>query len=247
MIAAVDRRALPLLLLTLLFGCFPAPNEVRVFAAASLTDALTEIAASYKRATTDRVAFNFAASSVLARQIESGAPADLFLSADEAKMDALAKRGLIVPTSRARMLSNELVIVVPPDSKLTSPQQLAEVDSLALAEPSSVPAGIYARTYLQHAGLWDRVAANVIPTENVRGALAAVAAGNADAAIVYRTDARIEKRVRVAYAIHDGPPISYPFALLRNAPEPQAAMKFLNYLQSADARAIFARHGFVVR
>lgn len=227
----------------LLFACAGPASEVQVFAAASLTDALTEIGAHYERAGGARVVFNFAASSVLARQIENGAPADLFLSADEAQMNGVAEQ----IAARANILSNELVVVVAGEggAKIATPRDLIDVRTLALADPSAVPAGVYARTYLERIGLWDRIAARVIRAENVRAALAAVAAGNADAAIVYRTDAAIEPRVRVACTIADGPPISYPFALMKDADEP--SRRFFDYLQSRDARAVFARHGFIVR
>ncbi|MFP5246943.1 MAG: molybdate ABC transporter substrate-binding protein [Thermoanaerobaculia bacterium] len=215
--------------------------EIRVFAAASLTDALREIGTAYERHSGDRVTFNFAASSTLARQLEEGAPADLFLSADEEKMDRLARRGLIVGTTRVSILSNTLVIV--------GTRNLLQARTIALAEPSRVPAGIYARQYLQKEGLWERVARKVVPTENVRGALAAVEAGNADAAIVYRTDALRSRRARIAYEVprERGPHISYPFAMLRDAPQPAAAQRFLAYLRSKAALDVFARHGFLVR
>jgi molybdate transport system substrate-binding protein len=223
--------------------------EVRVFAAVSLTEALEEIAVAYEKKTGDEVVFHFGASSMLARQIEQGAPGDLFLSADEARMDALAKQGLIVASARASVLSNTLVVVVPKDGGMTivAPSQLANVRSIALAEPSSVPAGVYARTWLQKIGLWARIRPKVIPTDNVRAALAAVESGNVDAAIVYKTDARMGKRTRIAYEVPraQGPAISYPFALLRDAGNRKAAMRLLAYLKSKAAMDIFARHGFI--
>jgi molybdate transport system substrate-binding protein len=209
----------------LLVSCAPGPAEVQVFAAASLTDALTEIGRNFERETGQTVVFNFAASSTLARQIQNGAPADLFLSADEAKMDAVAV------IERASVLSNTLVIV----GNAKSPQDLVG-KSVALAEPSSVPAGIYARQYLTRTGLWDQIAPNVVPTENVRAALAAVKSGNVDAAIVYKTDAR-------GVEIEDGPKISYPFGLLRDT---KNARRFFDYLRSRPALDVFARHGFVI-
>lgn len=237
-----------LLLFALLFSALHvAAAEVRVFAAVSLTEALQEIARGYTR---DTIVFNFGASSVLERQIELGAPADLFLSADEAKMDQLLRRGLIVPSTRTSILSNTLVVVVPSDAPaLTNPAQLARVRRLALAEPATVPAGIYAREWLTKIGLWNRLAGKIVPTDNVRAALAAVESGNVDAAIVYKTDARIGKRTRVAFEVPrtEGPEISYPFALLRDAEERDAALRFLRHLQTKDARAVFARHGFVIR
>lgn len=221
--------------------------DVHVFAAASLSDALAEIARTYEQKTRDRIVLNLGASSMLARQIQEGAPAQLFLSADEEKMNALAKANLIDDGSRASVLSNALVVVVPASGgqRLTHPRELTEsrFARIALAEPSSVPAGIYARMYLEKYGVWARIAGKVIPTDNVRSALAAVATGNADAAIVYRTDARAEKRVRVAFEVKDGPRISYPFAAVRGASA--EARRFLAHLRSNEARAVFERHGFV--
>jgi molybdate transport system substrate-binding protein len=241
-------RSLFAIVLVSLTASLPAA-EVRVFAAVSLTEALEEIAVAYEKKTGDEVVFHFGASSMLARQIEQGAPADLFLSADEARMDALAKQGLIVASTRASVLSNTLVIVVPKDGGKTiaSPAQLLNIRSIALAEPSSVPAGVYARTWLQKIGLWERLRRKVIPTDNVRAALAAVESGNVDAAIVYKTDARIGKHIRVAYEVPraKGPAISYPFALLRDAENAQAAMRLLVFLRSKAALQIFARHGFI--
>ena len=201
---------------------------ISVFAAASLSDALTEIASTYEKP----VAFNFAGSRTLARQIEEGAPADLFLSADEATMDELAAKNLIAADTRTSFLSNTLVIVGDAD--------LLRARRIALAEPSSVPAGIYAKQYLERIGMWEAVRGKVVPTENVRAALAAVQAGNADSAIVYKTDTP-----RYAREIADGPPVSYAFAVTaRNRAE---AREFLQYLQSDRARAIFAKHGFTFR
>jgi len=211
---------------------------LHVSAAASLSDALTEIAAGYKP---DTIVLNFGASSTLARQIEAGAPVDVFISADEQKMDQL--RGLVV--ARRTILSNTLVIVTTSDSRIASPRDLLAVRRLALAEPRSVPAGIYAKQYLTKLGLWDRIAPNVIPLDNVRAALSAVEAGNADAAIVYKTDALISKKVRVAYEVprKDGPKISYPAAVVTDS---KAARRFVDYLGSDAARAIFRKYGFLL-
>jgi molybdate transport system substrate-binding protein len=223
---------------------FPAKAaEIRVFAAVSLTEAVEEIARDYEMKTGEDVVFHFGASSLLARQIEQGAPADLFLSAHEARMNALAKRGLLL--ARKSVLSNSLVIVVPDDSSaIATPAQLARAKRIALAEPSTVPAGMYARAWLQKIGLWNRVAPNVIPTDNVRAALAAVESGNVDAAIVYKTDARIARRSRIAYEVPRAqtPGISYPFALLD-----RRGHGFFAYLQSKAALQVFARHGFLIR
>jgi molybdate transport system substrate-binding protein len=228
-------------------------GEITVFAAASLTDSLKEIAAGYEKRSGDTVVFNFGASSTLARQIEEGAPADIFFSADEAKMDRLEKRGLILKNTRKSRLSNSLVIVVAAEggAAIRSPQDLAsdKVKRLALAEPATVPAGIYAKEYLQKQNLWSAVEAKVIPTENVRAALAAVEAGNVEAGIVYKTDAAISKKVKVACEVpaRDGPPISYPTAAMKEAKQPEAAKRFLEYLDSNDAAKIFVKFGFIVR
>lgn len=245
------RKLAAIALLTLGFTAGAA--EVNVYAAASLTDVLQEIAAAYERTSRDRIVFQFAASSTLARQIEQGAPADLFLSADEPKMDALAAKGLIARATRVSALANTLVVVVPATGgqRLRHPRQLAErrFASIALAEPSSVPAGIYARAYLTRLGVWAAIAPKVIPTDNVRAALAAVASGNVDAAIVYRTDALHAKRVRIAYEVPraEGPAISYPFAVTAEAKHPAEAKRFLAYLRSKAAREVFVRHGFLLR
>ena len=227
-----------------------AAAELHVSAAASLSDALKEIAASYEKATGEHLVLNLGASSTLARQIQEGAPADLFLSADEAKMNGLEKQKLLLPGTRRSVLSNTLVVVVPADSKLkiSGPADLAAVRALALAEPKTVPAGIYAREYLRKKGLWGRISRRVVPTENVRAALAAVESGNVDAGIVYRTDAGISKRVRIAYAVPkaEAPKISYPFAVLAGSEHKEAARTLLDYLVSPAALDVFRKHGFLV-
>jgi molybdate transport system substrate-binding protein len=244
-----------LALIALIAALLPAAAravEVQVFAAASLTDALREIAATYEKSEGDRVVLNLGASSALARQIQEGAPADLFLSADEAKMDSLEKKKLLLPGTRRSVLSNTLVIVVPDDSslKISDAKDLAApgIRAIALAEPQSVPAGIYAREYLRKRGIWSKVIDRVVPTENVRAALAAVESGNVDAGIVYKTDAGISKKVRIAYEVPraDGPVISYPFAVVAEAGQPAAARKFLTYLESPAALAVFRKYGFLI-
>jgi len=227
-------------------------GEILVFAAVSLTDALQEIGTAYEKSGGDKIVLNLAASNLLARQIQEGAPADLFLSADEAKMDQLEKRGLLLAGTRKSVLSNTLVIVVPADSslKIASPKDLAgsKVRALALAEPQSVPAGIYAKEYLRSLKLWSAVIDKVVPTESVRAALAAVESGNLDAGIVYKTDAAISKKVRVAYEVSkaEGPKISYPFAVIAGSKQREAARKFLAYLESPAALEVFQKYGFLI-
>lgn len=240
-----------LLFLLLLIGR-PAAAELTVFAAASLTDALTEIEAVWETSGGEPLALAFGASSTLARQIQEGAPADLFLSADEEKMDLLEKGGLLLEGTRRSVLSNTLVLVVPRDSplRIASPRDLAgpKVRAVALAQPDSVPAGIYAREYLQLLGIWGQVTPRVVPTENVRGALSAVESGNVDVGVVYRTDARISKQVRIAFEVpaSAGPKISYPFAVVRSTKQPAAARRFLAFLASRPALAVFRKHGFLI-
>ena len=241
---------LTLFVVASLFARAAAAVDLNVFAAISLTDALQEIAPVYEKESGDHLVLNLSGSSTLARQIEEGAPADLFFSADELKMDGLQKKGLVVAGTRKSVLSNTLVVVVPAESRLAihSAQDLAKVATLALAEPSSVPAGIYAEIYLRKVGLWNRLGERIVPTENVRAALAAVETGNVDAAIVYKSDALISKRVRVAYEVPAavGPKISYPFAVVAGSKNVTAAKKLLAYLQSPAAREVFKHHGFIL-
>jgi molybdate transport system substrate-binding protein len=227
--------------------------ELNVFAAASLTDALKEIAKTYEQHTAEKVSFYFGPSSTLARQIDDGAPADIFFSADEAKMDALELNGRILKDTRKSRLSNSLVIVVSADSTLaiSSASNLtnAAVKRIALADPKAVPAGVYAKAYLEKLKLWPLVESKVVPTENVRGALAAVESGNIEAGIVYKTDAAISRKVKVACEVprSDGPDISYPMALVSDSRQLEAARKFLQYLDSSDAGKVFEKFGFIVR
>jgi molybdate transport system substrate-binding protein len=228
-------------------------DEIEVFAAASLTDALKEIAATYEKAGGDKVVFNFAASNTLEMQIKAGAPADLFFSADEAKMNDLDKQGLIVKETRKDLLSNSLVIVVPGDRSvtMTSATQLADpkIQKIALGQPQSVPVGIYAKEYLQKSGIWAQIEARIIPTESVRAALAAVETGNVDAGIVYKTDALISKKVKVAYEVPvaEGPAIAYPAAIIQGSKHAVAAKKFLDYLSEPSSLKTFEKYGFITK
>jgi molybdate transport system substrate-binding protein len=227
--------------------------EVTVFAAASLSDSLKAIAASYEKQSGDKIIFNFAASSTLARQIEEGAPADIFFSADEAKMDGLEKKGLIKTVTRKSRLGNSLVVVVATDSalKIQSASDLtnASVKNIALADPKAVPAGIYAKAWLDQQQLWPAIEPKVIPTENVRAALAAVESGNVEAGVVFKTDAGISRKVKTAYEVpvKDAPDISYPMALVKDSKQPDAAENCLNYLDSKEAGDVFEKLGFILR
>ena len=233
-------------------SAWPAQGQVHVFAAASLNDSLKEIASRYETRTGEKIAFNFGASSFLARQIAEGAPADIFFSADEARMDQLEKNGMVIQRSRQSRLSNSLVIVVEAGSTLVirSAADLAGpgVKRVALADPQTVPAGIYSKLYLEKLGLWAAIRPKVVPMDNVRATLAAVESGNVEAGMVYKTDSAISKKVKVACEIPpaEGPAISYSMALLKDAPHLESARRFFQELQSEDASRIFARYGFIV-
>lgn len=227
-------------------------EEILVSAAASLTDVMRELRDAFQVISPVKVIFNFGASSELARQIDEGAPADIFFSADLEKMESLEKKGRIERSSRKNLLSNQLVIVVPGDSRLTirSPMDLLhrDVKRVALAEPSSVPVGIYAKKYLQSEGVWEKVKDKVVPVLDVRAALASVESGNVEAGMIYRTDAAISKKVKVIYAVprEKGPKIIYPVALIKKPREKKAARDFLRFLLGDAAIRIFEKHGFVV-
>ena len=243
------------LLLTAACGPADAPAKAPlVLAASSLQDALTEAAQSWTARGHAEPVLSFAATPALARQIEAGAPADLFVSADEQWMDELQAEGRTKPETRRDLLGNALVLIAPSDSTLT----LATVDApsltralgsgrLALADPDAVPAGRYARQALTKLGAWQAVAGRVVPAENVRQALTLVARKEAALGVVYATDAKAEPKVRVvhAFALDSHAPIVYPAALLKAGTSAEAA-PFLAFLGSAQASAIFRKHGFTL-
>ena len=245
-------KALTLSLTLLLTAGALRAAELTVHAAASLTDALQELTPIYEKSSGDKLFFNFGASSALARQIQEGAPGDVFFSADEAKMDTLDKAGLIALGTRENVLGNTLVIVVPSDSALAigSAADLAkpEVKKIAAGEPSTVPAGVYAKEYLTKLGLWDKLLPKITPTENVRAALAAVESGNVEASVVYKTDALISKKVKVACEMPaaEGPKIVYPLAALKESKSPAQARKLLSFLAGGEARTVFQKYGFTL-
>ena len=221
-----------------------------VLAAASLQEALSEAADVWARAGHARPVISFAASSTLARQAASGAPADLFLSADREWMDYLDQRDLLAPGTRRDLLGNRLVVVARADTKgrLRDRVEIAKTltaGPLAMADPDSVPAGKYGMAALQRLGAWNAVAPKVVRAENVRAALALVERGAAPFGIVYATDARAAKGLRVAgiFPADSHPPIVYPLARLR-ASTGKEAEGFRQFLLSPRAKVIFARYGF---
>lgn len=229
-----------------------AAQPLVVFAAASLTDVLQQVGPQYTASNGVQIKFSFAASSALARQIESGARADVFLSADQEWMDYLAGRNLIDPRSRQNLLGNELVLVAPADSdvhiELASDAPLMAAlgrnGRLATGDPDSVPAGRYARAALQSMNLWEALAPRLVRAENVRVALMYVARGEAPLGIVYATDAAVESRVKIVATFPEvsHPPITYPVAATTLA-GPQARA-FIDFLRGELARAAFTRAGF---
>ncbi|MGE0443603.1 MAG: molybdate ABC transporter substrate-binding protein [Vicinamibacterales bacterium] len=240
-----------LVLLLAAFGCAsPDRGGPVVSAAASLTDALTDVGRRYEAETGEVVALNFAGSNVLARQILAGAPVDLFISADEAQMDAVETE--TAPGTRGTLLSNQLVVAVPSDRArhMASAGDLLadDIRRIAVGEPAAVPAGVYARRYLESQGIWEALQPKLVPMGSVRLALAAVEQGAADAAVVFRTDVASSHGAIVAFAVppNDGPAISYPAAVLRTGRHAEAARRFLAYLRGPNARAIFAEAGFIL-
>lgn len=244
-----------LVMLTIVTAVIPKTaraDEILVSAAASLTDALKEIGRAYQPQSKHTAKFNFGPSSGLARQIDQGAPVDLFISADLPQMDSLDKKGRLQPGTQKNLLSNQLVIIVPADSKLMleTPKDLlkATVKKIALAEPSTVPVGVYSRKYLVDEGLWNQIKSKIVPVQDVRATLAAVESGNVEAGFVYKTDAAISKKVKIDFAVplNKGPKIIYPVALVKESKRKDAARNFLRYLRSPSAKNIFKKYGFIV-
>ncbi|MFV3074011.1 molybdate ABC transporter substrate-binding protein [Niveispirillum fermenti] len=243
-----------LIALSLLLAPAAAARDASVYAAASLRTALDQALAGYKeRAGADATAA-YAASSALARQIEAGAPADIFISADQEWMDHLEKTGLIQPDSRRTFLGNQLVLVVQRSQarRLTVDGDLDILgllagNRLAVGDVNAVPAGRYARAALTSLGLWDKVQDRLAPAENVRAALAMVARGEAGAGIVYATDARVEPGVAIVGIFPAGshPAIEYPIALVKGA-DAATARPLLDYLLSEDGHRHFTNQGFTI-
>lgn len=240
-------------LIALVVAAAAEAGQVTVFAAASLATAVDEIAARFAVTRPDTVRASYAASSALAKQIENGAPAQIFISADPEWMDYLAGKGLIEPASRFDLVGNALVLVAPADAPLprtriapdVSIARLAGDARIATGDPDHVPVGKYARRALESLGQWQEVAPKLARADNVRAALALVERGEVALGVVYASDAAASDRVKVVAEFPERlhPPIVYPAALVAGAQTP-AARLFLDFLRSAEARAVFARHGF---
>jgi molybdate transport system substrate-binding protein len=248
-----------LLLLSALAVGAPALNAgaesrpVTVFAAASLTNVLDEIGDSFTEETGVALRFSFAASSLLARQIEAGARADLFFSADQQWMDYLEQRGLIQKATRRNLLGNRLALIAPADSPVQIEIKpgfpiVAALGGgrLVTGDPDSVPVGRYARSALTSLGVWNEIADRLVRAEDVRTALVFVGRGEAPLGIVYATDAHIDRRVRIVALFPEDthPPVTYPMAVTSIAIADAA--RFAGYVRSEASRAVFERYGFTV-
>lgn len=221
-----------------------AQNALVVSVAVSMNDALTEIAGVYRAATGAAISLNTGSSNTLARQIVEGAPAALFLSADEIQMDLVEKANRIVPGTRTALLANGLAIIVSGDQprNVTMEQVLeGRINRLAMGEPTAVPAGVYGRRFFERQGAWDRVRPKVVPFPTVRAVLAAVESGRVDAGVVYRTDVKAARVTAIANVEDLG--IVHSAAVIRGARESEAR-RFLQFLKSDQARAVFTARGF---
>jgi len=245
-------RMLAALLLAVLALAARAQAQT-VLAAASLKDALDEVGFLYKKENNLQPTVAYGSSAALARQIENGAPADIFISADLDWMDYIESKGLLAPGTRRNLLGNRLVLIAP----AKQPVKLQPAPGfpigkalgsgrIALADPDSVPAGRYAKAAFEKLGVWDQVAPRVAAAENVRAALALVTRGETPLGVVYQTDANAQRGVMVAgvFPADTHPPIIYPVAALKSAKESSAL--FLEFLSRPRSRAIFERHGFAV-
>jgi molybdate transport system substrate-binding protein len=244
-----------LLACMLLVPLLARAEEMTVFAAASLTDAMKDVSAQWAQAGHQPLRMSFGASSTIARQIEQGAPANLFASADQKWMDYLAEKQLIVADTRKDLLGNDLVLVVPADKPLhvvIAPDLnllslLGASGRIATGDPAHVPVGIYAEQALRKLGQWDAITPHLARTDDVRSALLLVERGEAPAGIVYATDAAVSKAVMVAGTFpsdsHD--PVSYPFAVTQPG-DTTEARALMTFLAGPQARATFVARGFKV-
>jgi molybdate transport system substrate-binding protein len=235
----------------LVAGCGPNGEPPLIVAAAtSLTEVLTEIASIHRERGRRDVSFNFAGSSALARQILSGAPVDVFVSADARQMDRVERAGAVLGGTRRPIAGNALVVVVPGTGRQqwtnAHPLMSPAVRRIAIADVDAVPAGVYAKAWLERQEMWEQVTDKLVPTANVRAALAAVDTASADAAIVYRTDARVPGERSVVYEVPEAaaPPIVYYAAVIAQSRSAGAARAFVDLLASEEGRGVLTRHGF---
>ena len=223
-------------------------TKLLVSAAASLQNSLEEIKPLYQKKQNINLNYNFGASGALQQQIENGAPVDVFISAAKKQMDALESKGLILTGTRRNLLKNRLVLIVPNSSNITNFKQLtdSQVKRIAIGEPKSVPAGQYAEEVLKNLGILSQIRPKFVLGNNVRQVLAAVESGNADAGIVYTTDAKTSQQVKVvataAENLHS--PIVYPIAVLKSSKNSSAAKEYVQFLAGSQVRKVFDKYGF---
>jgi molybdate transport system substrate-binding protein len=237
----------------LAIGCTPSTQSptLLVAAATSLQSALQEINPLYARSiATSQVKYDFGSSGTLQQQIERGAPIDIFISAASAQMQALQQQNLLVPNTQTNLLTNQLVLIIPKTSaqKLTDFRQLTQskIQRIAIGEPRSVPAGKYATEVFTNLGILDRLQSKLVLTNNVRAVLASVETGDADAGIVYISDAQSSNKVAIAAIaepqLHS--PIIYPIAILKSSKSIAAAKKYLEFLHTKPVQSVFKKYGF---
>ena len=229
-------------------------RDLLVFGAASLKNALDDVDAQYQRDAGHKIVVSYGASPALAKQIENGAPADIFISADLDWMDYVAEHKLIKPETRFNLLGNKLVLIAPADSRINltvGPNfplaQALRNDRLAMADPSAVPAGKYGKAALEALGVWSSVAGKIAPAQDVRATLLLVSRGEAPLGIVYQTDAAADKGVKIVGAFPESthPPIIYPIAVTTASTHPGVAA-YVGFLKSPVAKPAFEKQGFVV-
>ena len=227
-------------------------NNLLISAAASLKEVLEEIKPLYQQSKPNvNISYNFGSSGALQQQIEQGAPADIFISAAKRQVDALEQKGFLVPGTRNIIAKNRLVLVVPKNAVgVTSFYSLkdAKVKKIAIGEPRSVPAGQYAQQVLEKLKIWSEIKSKLVFANNVRQVLASVESGNADAGLVYITDAKISDKVKVVVTADEKyhSPIIYPLAVVKRSKSVDAAKEFSQFLSSDQAKSVFKKYGFIL-
>ena len=231
----------------------PKPVELNISAAVSMKDALAEIQTNYqKKAPHVKLVYNLGASGSLQKQIEQGAPADIFISAAPKQMNELEAKNLVIKATRKNLLENKLVLIAPKDSTLSISKledlQNDTVKQISIGETKVVPAGQYAEQALKKLGVWDKVQRKIVFAKDVRTVLTYVDTGNVDAGLVYKTDAAASKKVKILAIAPDGShaPIIYPAAVLTGTKNQKAAEEFLSYLAGPEGKSVFEKHGFVM-
>ena len=242
-------------MLLIMMGCSNSATgnsgqEVTISAAASLSDAMEEVAALYEEAHPDvDLSFNFGGSGSLQQQISQGAPADLFISAAEDKFQLLLDEGVIDPSANMEFLGNSLVLITPEDGKALAPEDLNHIGKISIGTPSAVPAGMYAREALESLDIFREVEEDIVYAKDVRQVLSYVETGNVEAGIVYHTDALLSSKVKVVHefpaSLHTA--ITYPAGVVEDSPNHETAVEFYEFLQSEAALKVFEAYGFTVQ